>query len=638
MLRKIKVILYTSVVTACSLLGATSFADIGSTNANSVDSLFEDYLNANSSATAATVEIRERLSNGVFVTRYRKSYGTLTNHANAVPTPLNVLMRQASVVKSIVLAAVTDLIATNRLNRDTEVFCESGETPRSGTTVNDDCVLAWSGNFSDSRYYDITVGHLVDHKSGLNNGGSGPHPNRVFDLNPTITPTIEDIISLMRSTSLVLDPGTGAFDYSNRGYDLLAYVVGKASPQGSFISYVRELAEDIGACKSDIRLASPLFIASVPNREPEYYSWDNFQGLNIFEHPNSSIAFNTYVNATDGAGSYGFIPGGGGLLLTTHATLKFSEHYHLWTDQTRSSGYLVRGGGGPGTSSIVAQGYSGNVFDFAWVINTNPNGSANDDLFSDFIDILDNISITQVSGFPAAISNSTNYETSCPDWTSTVQSSTTIEEPNHFVEQYNWKYFSVSNANQITLYNLSNDVDLYVKSGSSNPTDIDYDCRPYAGGRNQESCVLDSDTNYQIGIYGYHSGRFMLDVDYALQAENGDLSSGSIDNNQAGYTGSGFVNTNNNVGEWVTVVYTAPTADQYDISLRYANGSSARAMDVKVNNVSVGQMSGASSGAWTNWQTETLSSVSLNAGSNTIRFVALNSGGNPNIDRIDVTK
>jgi hypothetical protein len=79
-----------------------------------------------------------------------------------------------------------------------------------------------------------------------------------------------------------------------------------------------------------------------------------------------------------------------------------------------------------------------------------------------------------------------------------------------------WKNYKITSASsdtqlQVDLTNLSADVDLYVRKDSS-PTLTSYDCRPYRGGTNSESCTLtnsDSATWY-ISVHGYQAGSFNL--------------------------------------------------------------------------------------------------------------------------------
>ena len=60
----------------------------------------------------------------------------------------------------------------------------------------------------------------------------------------------------------------------------------------------------------------------------------------------------------------------------------------------------------------------------------------------------------------------------------------------------------------VDIFNLTGDVDLYVKKGSA-PTQSDYDCRPYKGGIKSESCSdmsISSTDEVYIMVNGYASG------------------------------------------------------------------------------------------------------------------------------------
>jgi Alpha galactosidase A/Carbohydrate binding module (family 35)/Alpha galactosidase C-terminal beta sandwich domain len=122
------------------------------------------------------------------------------------------------------------------------------------------------------------------------------------------------------------------------------------------------------------------------------------------------------------------------------------------------------------------------------------------------------------------------------------------------------------------------------------------------------------------------------------QAESATYTTGTtIDTNHMNYTGTGFVNTPNASGADVTWTVTAAAAGSRTLTIRYANGSTTdRPMDVSVNGtvVSAGR-SFPGTGSWDTWASSTLT-VSLAAGSNTIRVTATTSGGGPNLDYIDV--
>ena len=63
----------------------------------------------------------------------------------------------------------------------------------------------------------------------------------------------------------------------------------------------------------------------------------------------------------------------------------------------------------------------------------------------------------------------------------------------------------------VELFNLSDDVDQYVKDGSW-PTPGEYECRPYAGGINSESCTLPNTGSifWYIGVQGYQAGSYEI--------------------------------------------------------------------------------------------------------------------------------
>jgi hypothetical protein len=84
------------------------------------------------------------------------------------------------------------------------------------------------------------------------------------------------------------------------------------------------------------------------------------------------------------------------------------------------------------------------------------------------------------------------------------------------VGQGDWVYYTIEASAEatvldVTMSNLSADVDLYVKKGAK-PTLDSYDCRPYEGNLSKESCVLKNTSagTWYIAINGYKSGTFSL--------------------------------------------------------------------------------------------------------------------------------
>ncbi|WP_375136629.1 family 43 glycosylhydrolase [Streptomyces sp. A244] len=112
---------------------------------------------------------------------------------------------------------------------------------------------------------------------------------------------------------------------------------------------------------------------------------------------------------------------------------------------------------------------------------------------------------------------------------------------------------------------------------------------------------------------------------------------GTIDSNQAGYSGTGFCNGTAAAGAYAQFTVTPATAGTATVAVRFANGSSsgARPANLIVNGATAGALSFESTGAWTTWTTKTVT-VSLNTGSNTIRLDPTTAAGLPNVDYLDV--
>ena len=121
------------------------------------------------------------------------------------------------------------------------------------------------------------------------------------------------------------------------------------------------------------------------------------------------------------------------------------------------------------------------------------------------------------------------------------------------------------------------------------------------------------------------------------QAEDAILLGGVVvDDKHAGYNGSGFADYPGNTGSGVKIQWqvTVAGSTQYELSVRYAHGGgSNRPLDLVVNGVTLQSMDFPSTGAWTNWQSVSVSGITLSAGINTLELVANNSVG-ANIDQM----
>lgn len=117
--------------------------------------------------------------------------------------------------------------------------------------------------------------------------------------------------------------------------------------------------------------------------------------------------------------------------------------------------------------------------------------------------------------------------------------------------------------------------------------------------------------------------------------------SGTIDTNHTGYTGTGFVNTDNAAGQYIEWTVDAPAAGNYDLQWRFSNGSSTnRTGTVSINGTTQATnigFSGTGDGNWDVWDVSASVPVSLAEGANTIRLTAETSEGLANIDWIEIT-
>jgi glucose/arabinose dehydrogenase/PKD repeat protein len=118
------------------------------------------------------------------------------------------------------------------------------------------------------------------------------------------------------------------------------------------------------------------------------------------------------------------------------------------------------------------------------------------------------------------------------------------------------------------------------------------------------------------------------------QAEAAALSSVTIESVHAGYTGTGYANYASVTGGYIEWTVNAPTAGNYTLEFRYANGSgSSRSLEIKVGTTVVNSaLAFTATGAWTTWSTKTVTAA-LVAGANKVRATAVGVDG-PNMDAL----
>lgn len=120
------------------------------------------------------------------------------------------------------------------------------------------------------------------------------------------------------------------------------------------------------------------------------------------------------------------------------------------------------------------------------------------------------------------------------------------------------------------------------------------------------------------------------------EAESATITAGAVESNHAGFSGSGFVNTDNAVGSAVQWSPQA-VAGTATLRFRFANGTTVnRPMSITVNGAVVNaNLAFNGTGAWTTWQ-EASVTATLKAGANTITATSTTANGGPNLDRLVV--
>ena len=107
-----------------------------------------------------------------------------------------------------------------------------------------------------------------------------------------------------------------------------------------------------------------------------------------------------------------------------------------------------------------------------------------------------------------------------------------------------------------------------------------------------------------------------LQAQSILEAEDAYYSSGKIDTKHAGYTGTGFVDTENLPGEYIEWFLNVDAAASDSLGFRYALGKDEhRYMEVYLNHVLLDTIDFDNTGAFTTWVYKSLE-VSLDSGIN----------------------
>jgi len=121
------------------------------------------------------------------------------------------------------------------------------------------------------------------------------------------------------------------------------------------------------------------------------------------------------------------------------------------------------------------------------------------------------------------------------------------------------------------------------------------------------------------------------------EAELATLYNAFLENIHEGYSGSAYVNYNNEYGGYIEWNINVAQNGAYKLTFRYANGTNVnRVMQISVNNSVVTEgMDFYSTGAWNTWSDSSIV-VNLRQGSNSIKALAVTSDGGPNVDYLKI--
>lgn len=119
-----------------------------------------------------------------------------------------------------------------------------------------------------------------------------------------------------------------------------------------------------------------------------------------------------------------------------------------------------------------------------------------------------------------------------------------------------------------------------------------------------------------------------------LQAEDALFSGPLIASSDSGAEGT-YVDFKNKTGDFIEWTVDVAEAGSYDLSFRYANGSTNRPLALGINGTQQARIDFSGTGGWSNWAIAT-QSTALQAGLNTIRITATGSSGG-NFDWLEVS-
>ncbi len=166
------------------------------------------------------------------------------------------------------------------------------------------------------------------------------------------------------------------------------------------------------------------------------------------------------------------------------------------------------------------------------------------------------------------------------------------------------------------------------------------ECGTCVGGNTGvEACVQDCEGNWGGTAQSDDCGVCLTDntilpCSGSLEAEASCNLDGTVDNDNEGYSGDGFVNTFNEIEASVSWILNSSSAQTATITFVYANGGTpARDGSILINGSNIGTLAMPSTGSWSTWNMVSVN-VDLVQGANEVLLTATTANGLANIDQL----
>ncbi|KAI9796495.1 MAG: hypothetical protein M1833_006163 [Piccolia ochrophora] len=258
----------------------------------------------------------------------------------------------ASLSKVFTEAAVDMMINAGQLKQSTRVF-----------------PFLKVGGGLDGRSDTITIEHLLAHRGGFENYGSGTDP--VFNMREIAQElqidramTMHDFVLHLYGTSLDFDPGTKT-EYSNEGFVLLAAAIEKASGM-SYFDYLRSAVLDPVGIGDQVRIA-PTGREGWPSSEPMQ---EAIEGGGLGLNPLNVLSTRPVPQIYGGDGAIREVAVGAiGLAASASAVTRLVDHFPFMLDRRfwwHDDG--LRTGSMAGTETAVTARWDG--FTWCYMLNT----------------------------------------------------------------------------------------------------------------------------------------------------------------------------------------------------------------------------------------------------------------------------